>query len=48
MIAEIMFVLTIGTALFTGLVTGIVCIFEAIGEHIIMPVMEFILHLFGM
>ena len=48
MITEIIFLLTVGSAALAGILTAFICICTKICEFLIFPVIDFVLHLFGM
>ena len=48
MIGEILALLTVVPAALAGIVTAFICICIKICEFLIFPVIDFVLHLFGM
>lgn len=48
MITEIILLLTVVPTVLAGLITAFLCITDKFCDGVIMPVIEFILHLFGM
>lgn len=45
MIIEVLFLLTVVPVAIAGLFIGLACVFETIGEHIMIPIIEFMLDL---
>ena len=48
MITEIILLLSVVPAVFTGIITAFVCLCIKFCDFILFPIMDFVLHLFGM